>query len=185
MQGGKLRHRLTIQIRAAITPDSFGADTAAWTDLVTVFGSVEPLSGNKLIAASQISPELSHEIRLRFRSGVSPRNRLAWRLYTFTAVAATDVITVTSRAPRNGDRVRLVNSGGALPAGLIADKDYFVRDASGQTCKLSATLGGAAIDLTGAGTGTHYFGQRTFDVLAVRNANEKNRELLCSCKEVP
>jgi uncharacterized phiE125 gp8 family phage protein len=76
----------------------------------------------------------------------------------FTAVAGTDVITAAGHTFSNGAAVQLSNSGGALPAGLSANTDYYVINVSGNTLKLSATDGGAAIDITGAGTGTHFIG---------------------------
>jgi len=77
----------------------------------------------------------------------------------FTADTTTNVLTVSGRTYTDGDVVRLTNSGGALPTGLSAGTDYYVRDASGYTVKLAATSGGTAIDITGAGTGTHFVGE--------------------------
>lgn len=55
--------------------------------------------------------------------------------------------------------VRLTNSGGALPAGLAVATDYYViaRDADSIALATSRAnaLAGTAIDITGAGTGTH------------------------------
>lgn len=79
-------------------------------------------------------------------------------LAPFTAVAATDVITVSGRTFADGDVVRVSNSGGALPAGLVAETDYYVRDVVGSTFKLAATSGGTAIDITDAGSGTSFIG---------------------------
>jgi hypothetical protein len=95
-------------------------------------------------------------------------------LATVTASDTTDLLTVAALASGldplfdlyNGARVR-VTSTGNIPAGLAADTDYFVRDLTqdgtngvvtgsgvGNTFKLAATLGGVAINLTDAGTGT-------------------------------
>ena len=74
----------------------------------------------------------------------------------FTAVAGTDVLTWGVHTPTDGERVKLTNSGGTLPAGLSTNTDYYVIDSAGSTCKLSATSGGVAIDITDAGTGTHF-----------------------------
>lgn len=74
---------------------------------------------------------------------------------TFTTVFGTDVLTFASEVPPNGSSVRVSNSGGALPAPLAANTTYFIRDKSGVTAKLAATSGGAAINLTDNGTGTH------------------------------
>jgi phage tail-like protein len=44
---------------------------------------------------------------------------------------------------------------GVLPAPLVAGTMYYVRDVSGTTFKLSATAGGAVLDITSAGVGVH------------------------------
>lgn len=77
-------------------------------------------------------------------------------LGTFTAVAATNVITVSAAHGLNiGDRVR-VSSATTLPAGLAADTDYFVLTVpSTTTLTVSATLGGSVLDITDTGTGVH------------------------------
>ena len=90
----------------------------------------------------------ANAVRINFTAGY---------LAPFTA-ATTDVLTWSNRTPVDGELVRLTNTGGALPAGLSTATNYYVRDASGYTCKLAATSGGAAIDITGTGTGTHFIG---------------------------
>lgn len=77
----------------------------------------------------------------------------------FTANASTDIITTQGRTYATGDVVRVTNTGGALPTGLSIATDYYVIGASGSTFQLSATSGGAAIDLTGAGSGTNFIGE--------------------------
>lgn len=86
-----------------------------------------------------------------------------------TAVAATDVLTIKGGMWSTlavDDVVRLTNSGGMLPAPLQPDTDYYVQSLpSSTTFKLAETSGGAAIDITDAGTGTHYIGAVPEDVL--------------------
>jgi hypothetical protein len=75
---------------------------------------------------------------------------------------STDVLTIKGgiwKPMAVGDSVRLSNSGGALPSPLQPDTDYFIASlptATGFT--LSATSGGAAINLTDPGSGTSYIG---------------------------
>lgn len=84
----------------------------------------------------------------------------AGHLCSFTAVAATDVLTTSGKNFSDGEKVRLsVSEGGSLPGGLALDTDYYVVSASGATLKLSATSGGSAIDLTSTGSGTLYLGE--------------------------
>lgn len=58
-----------------------------------------------------------------------------------------------------GDAVRFTNSGGALPAPLAVDTDYYIQSLPTATSfTLSATQGGPVLDLTTAGTGYSYLG---------------------------
>lgn len=72
----------------------------------------------------------------------------------FTA-ATSDTLTLTQYPFVNTDRVYVTTSD-TLPAPLDTTTTYYVVSASGLTCKLSLTSGGAAIDITTTGTGTHY-----------------------------
>lgn len=78
----------------------------------------------------------------------------------FTAVGSTNIFTLTSHGFRTGIKVRVSNSGGALPAGLAAATDYYVIKIDADTFYLSETLlgalnGNAIIDITTNGTGTN------------------------------
>jgi uncharacterized phiE125 gp8 family phage protein len=79
-----------------------------------------------------------------------------------TADAAANAITIKGGLWKTlavGDTVRLSNSGGALPAPLQSDTDYFVQSVpAAGVCTLAITSGGAAIDLTDAGSGTSFIG---------------------------
>lgn len=66
----------------------------------------------------------------------------------------TETITITAHGFINGQKVRFVSSG-TLPAGLTANTDVFIVGATANTFQVSATLGGAPINLTSIGTGTH------------------------------
>ncbi len=89
---------------------------------------------------------------------------------TFTAVASTDVLTGYGRTFTDGDIVQVLNSGGALPGGLVAGTTYYVVSASGSTCKLSLTSGGSAVDVTSTGDGTHFVVSTMSDFEAARAA---------------
>ncbi len=77
----------------------------------------------------------------------------------FTADDGTDTITLTAHGIAEGTALFVKNSGGALPGGLSASTRYYVINATANTFQLSAILGGSAIDITSAGTGTHYVSQ--------------------------
>lgn len=74
---------------------------------------------------------------------------------TFTVNTGTDTLTLAAHGLAIGSRVHVVNSGGALPTGLAANTKYFVINTTTDTLQLSLTSGGAAVDITTAGSGTH------------------------------
>ena len=73
----------------------------------------------------------------------------------FTA-AVTDIITSTAHGLVNEDLVQFTTTT-TLPAGLSLATDYYVRDVTANTFKVSLTKGGVAVDITDTGTGTHTF----------------------------
>jgi len=92
----------------------------------------------------------TNPVRIRYRAGY---------VVPFTVNYTSDVITALNHPFSDGDVVRLSVSGGALPVGLNVNTDYYVRDAAASTLKLSATLGGAAVDISSAGTGQFFLGE--------------------------
>lgn len=75
-------------------------------------------------------------------------------LFQFTA-STSDV--VTSSVTFVNDMLITLFTTDTLPAPLDDVTSYYTVNSSGNTCKLSLTLGGAAIDITDTGTGLHYF----------------------------
>jgi len=76
------------------------------------------------------------------------------RNFELTADPVTDTLTTTVAHGRsNGDRVRVrAHANGTLAGGLDATIDYYVVNAGTTTLKLSLTSGGAAVNITSAGT---------------------------------
>jgi hypothetical protein len=75
------------------------------------------------------------------------------------------VVTITNASPAvitsvdgsifvNDNNVTLTTTG-TLPSGLSTGTTYYIVNASGATCNLSATSGGSAINTGSAGSGTH------------------------------
>lgn len=91
----------------------------------------------------------TNPIRIRYRAGY---------VVPFTVNYTSDVITAVNHPYVDGDVIRVSVSGGSLPVGLNINTDYYVRDVSGNTLKLSATSGGAAVDISSAGVGQFFLG---------------------------
>lgn len=75
MNAGSLRHRVTIQQRAA-TQDGFGEPSDTWTDIATVWANVQPLRGEERFTAQQMQAAIDHKVTMRYRAPLSAQNRL-------------------------------------------------------------------------------------------------------------
>jgi len=87
------------------------------------------------------------------------RRPRTYTAFTFTATAATDLLTKTQHGFETGDGAENVsNSGGALPGGLVAATPYYAIKIDDDNFKLATSLTnaylGVAIDITTNGTGT-------------------------------
>lgn len=76
---------------------------------------------------------------------------------TFTAEADDDCLTSRGHGVQTGDQVIVLNSGGALPAGLSASTAYYAVNVTPNKFQLATLPDGPAIDLTTDGTGTQTF----------------------------
>lgn len=96
--------------------------------------------------------------------GVSPE------VFTVT-IAGPAVVTFTSSSLVDGTAIVLETTG-ALPTGLTVGTTYYVRNASGSTCNLSATPSGALINTSGSQSGTHYVSPRGIPVTSLAGASD-------------
>lgn len=94
-----------------------------------------------------------------------------YRTTTVTiTIASPGVVTFSVTLPNN-TAVQLLTTG-ALPTGLVPGTVYYVINASGTTCNLSATAGGAAINTSGTQSGTHYLSTRGTNVVDLAYASD-------------
>lgn len=75
----------------------------------------------------------------------------------FTVDTSTNEIIKAGHGLIVGDEIVLTNSGGALPTGLAVSTIYFVRSATLNRFTVSEEPGGEAVNISGAGTGTHSY----------------------------
>jgi hypothetical protein len=85
---------------------------------------------------------------------------------TFTTTHADNTFTQSSHGFLMGDGpIRLTNSGGALPAGVSTDTNYYIYYVDANTFKVSTSranaYAGTVVDITGDGTGTHSYATYT------------------------
>ena len=66
LRAGTLRKRITFQVRSA-TQDAVGGQSVAWTDLITIWASLEPAAGRELMTAQAMNIEQPTTITVRWQ----------------------------------------------------------------------------------------------------------------------
>lgn len=90
--------------------------------------------------------------------GYAPINNTVRGFFAVDTTLTNDQFLSPSHGLSDGDRVLLFNVlGTALPTGVSEGTVYFVVNSATNTFKVSATSGGAAVDLTAVGGGEGYF----------------------------
>ena len=87
MRAGQLDQRVTVE-RLEEGVDELGQPVSTWIALVTVWAAVEPLTGREYIAAAAAVSEVTTRIRLRYRPGITPADRVnhEGKLYGITSL---------------------------------------------------------------------------------------------------
>ncbi len=90
---GKMRHRITFQEFDG-EEDGFGdpleADDSHWNDVATTWAAIDPISGREFYAAEQSQSEVSHKVRLRYRSGITTAMRISFGNRRFKIISIID-----------------------------------------------------------------------------------------------
>ncbi len=89
MNAGMLSYRVQIQ-QATETRDSYGAAIQTWNTVATVWASIEAISVREFFDAARINAEVTHRIRIRYRSNVTPAMRIVESSRTFDIYGAFD-----------------------------------------------------------------------------------------------
>lgn len=77
ISAGRLDQRVTLQAKSA-TRAGNGEEVVTWTDVATVWASVQQLRGKEFFAGAQMQDEIDVRVRLRYRAGVTRDQRLQW-----------------------------------------------------------------------------------------------------------
>jgi SPP1 family predicted phage head-tail adaptor len=97
MESGKLRHRGTIE-QLGSTLDDRGQRVQTWSTVVSgVFYSRQAAAAGEVIRGRQTVAEATQRLRIRYRSGLTPKMRLVdgSRVFHFLAVSDVDDRTRT------------------------------------------------------------------------------------------
>ena len=72
---GALRHRVTIEEPVRTADDAGGAEIT-WQPVATVWAEIQPKTGREVFESDQLGGRVTHDVRMRFRKGVTPKMRI-------------------------------------------------------------------------------------------------------------
>lgn len=75
MQAGRLRSKVTLQERIQ-QQNEVGEELITYADLMTLYASIEPISGREFFAAEQILADITTRIRCRYIPMAEPTMRI-------------------------------------------------------------------------------------------------------------
>ena len=86
IQAGKLRERVTVQ-QATENRNRLGESISTWSTFSEVWASVQGVSAREFLLAGQQQVEISHRVKMRYLTGLTPQMRLSWRGRTLEIIS--------------------------------------------------------------------------------------------------
>lgn len=89
LRSGDLRRQIVIQQRST-TKDTHGQESTSWSDVATTWAAIEPLNGRELLAAQAQQSETTHQVVIRYRTGITAANRVLYQGRVFNVLSVID-----------------------------------------------------------------------------------------------
>ena len=86
MDAGILRDRVTVQ-QATENRNSLGESILSFSTFAEVWASVQGVSAREFLLAGQQQVEVSHRVKMRYLTGLTPQMRLSWRGRTLEIIS--------------------------------------------------------------------------------------------------
>mgnify|MGYP001576579649 FL=1 len=86
---GRLNKRVTLQ-SATTARDGHGQPIETWSNVEVVWAAIEPIRGREYFAAQQFATEVTHRIRIRYRTASSAKWRVIYGSRTFRVESVID-----------------------------------------------------------------------------------------------
>jgi SPP1 family predicted phage head-tail adaptor len=86
---GALRQRFTLEAPVEVS-DGAGGMSLSYTPVATLWGFITARNGYEIWAADRVEQNVSHQITLRYRAGVTAAHRLTLGARRFNIIAVAD-----------------------------------------------------------------------------------------------
>ena len=89
MRAGSLRHKIIFQ-QLTVANDTWGHSSETWTDQVTTYASIWTLRGTERMEGLKLDNEITHKIRIRYRTDLHPKMRIKSPTRYFNIISLID-----------------------------------------------------------------------------------------------
>lgn len=88
---GKLSHRIVIE-KAELTSDGMGGQSETWSPFATLWAEIRPLKAWQQAHADTLEHRVTHQIRIRYRSGITSDMRVSFdsRIFQIKSIKDAD-----------------------------------------------------------------------------------------------
>lgn len=86
MNPGELNKKIAFQ-KLETSQNSYGELTEQWVDVCTVWASIKPISAKEYYAAETVSSEVTHNVKIRYRQGLSSDMRILYNIRIFEIIS--------------------------------------------------------------------------------------------------
>lgn len=107
MQAGKLRKRILLQQRSGAVETTYGQQTLAWVDLVTIWADIEAISGAQLARSQSIYSLTSHHITIRWQAIFENMKQLGSYRAVYVSAGTTRYFDIGA-SMNDGERNRMI-----------------------------------------------------------------------------
>lgn len=76
LRAGLLNRRITLQ-SLSNSLDIYGIAVPTWSDVMTLWAAIEPLTGQELLSASHLASTVSHKITVRYQNAFADTRMVA------------------------------------------------------------------------------------------------------------
>ena len=90
IHAGLMRKRISIQHIVKVSDGGGGWD-ADWVEIDKAWAYIKPLSGTESLVGMQLEDAITHNIVMRYRSDVVPKNRVVYDGREFNIISAINV----------------------------------------------------------------------------------------------
>jgi SPP1 family predicted phage head-tail adaptor len=83
--------------------DGMGGYTSSWSDTITHYMEIRPLSANETFEAGKLEHSLTHRLFGRYRSGITPDMRIKYRDHRLGSDRYFDIVQIMNKGEASVD----------------------------------------------------------------------------------